>query len=297
MPSVSIVLPTYNRHAYLREAVASVLQQTRDDWELFIVDDGSTDDTVRWALSLDDARITLIQRAHTANKSLMRNLGISAATAHFVAFLDSDDRWATDKLERQLAFHHANPRVRWSYTGRRFIDAEGVSIPSSRFRPWEPHSGWLLDKVVSHTANIALPSVMAERSLLCEVGGFDESFDAAEDYELWVRLAEHCECGVLADELLDVRKHREILTQLPEVALGFARIYRELAERTADRRLTAELRTREAMSAIDAAARLGEQRRWRAAAAAVMRAMRIHPLKRFVIGATIRLARQRLQAL
>jgi glycosyltransferase involved in cell wall biosynthesis len=297
MPIVSIILPTYDRLAYLREAVASVQAQTVPDWELFIVDDGSTDDTAAWVQSLDDTRITLITRAHTGNKAMLRNLGIAAATTTRIAFLDSDDRWPAGKLERQIAFHDANPRVRWSYTGRSFIDGDGAPIPSTRFRAWEPHSGWVLDKVVSHRAAIALPSVMAERSLLREVGGFDESFGSAEDYELWVRLAECAECGVIADELLEVRKHRAILTQRPDVALGFARIYHELALRTSDPRLRSEARRREAASAVDAAERLGERGQWRAAAQAVFRAARIHPLKRFVVGAAIRLARRRLAAL
>src|SRR4029077_7680340 len=104
---------------------------------------------------------------------------------------------------------------RWSYTGRTFIDASGALLSEERFKPWVPHAGTILREVLTHQASIALPSVMAERALLNEVGGFALASWSAEDYELWLRLSERFECGVIEAPLLEVRKHKATSFQRP----------------------------------------------------------------------------------
>jgi glycosyltransferase involved in cell wall biosynthesis len=296
-PAVSIILPTYDRLTYLREAVASVVAQTVNDWELIVVDDGSADETVPWLESLDDARISVVREAHTGHKARLRNLGVARARAGRIAFLDSDDRWSAEKLERQMAYHDANPRYRWSYTGRRFIDAAGETIPTTQFTPWVAHSGWILEQVITHQANIALPTVMVERTFLQDAGGFNENFRAAEDYELWVRLAERAECGLIEEPLLDIRKHRTETFQRPDVSLGFVQIYRDFVARTSDPTLRKEAIVRQAQNAVDAANRLGIQQRWRDAGAAIALAARVRPFSPFVYRAVARLLKRRLYAL
>ena len=256
-----------------------------------------TDGSAEWLASLTDKRINVIRRVHSANSAALRNAGLALATADYVAFIDDDDRWMPDKLERQIRYHAANPQFRWSYTGRTFIDAAGSPIPQTRFTPWHPHSGWILGHVLRHDANIALPSVMVQRALLTEVRGFDERFRVAQDYELWIRLAERAECGVLVEPLLEVRKHRAAIHQLPEVSLSFVRIYHAFRARNHDPVLQAQALEREAFSAVDAADRLGIEHHWRAALAAWWHAMRICPLRRFVYGAALRLLRRWLVAL
>jgi glycosyltransferase involved in cell wall biosynthesis len=296
-PAVSIILPTFDRLAYLREAVASVLAQTISDWELIVVDDGSADDSVAWLESIREPRITVVRELHTGHKSHVRNQGLSRARADWIAFLDSDDRWTPAKLERQLAYHAANPGMRWSYTGRVFIDADGEPIPMARFTPFEPHSGRILREVIESRANIALPSVMAERALLCEVGGFDEAWRAAEDYELWLRLAERCECGLLDEPLLEVRKHRTATAQRPDVSLGFATMFRSFAARSRDAELRSLARTRAAYHAVDAANALGLQRRWADARGALAIALAMRPASPFAYRAAARLAWRHLRSL
>src|SRR4249920_2199336 len=112
-PAVSIILPTYNRLTYLQEAVQSVLDQTAGDWELIVVDDGSTDESVAWLESLGEPRVSVVREQHTGNRSALRNVGVERARAEWIAFLDSDDRWHPEKLQRQLALQRANPRYRW----------------------------------------------------------------------------------------------------------------------------------------------------------------------------------------
>jgi glycosyltransferase involved in cell wall biosynthesis len=294
-PTVSIILPTYDRLPLLREAVDSVLAQTVSDWELIVADDGSTDDTVAWLEALGDPRIVVLPHEHTGHRSLLRNNGLAIAKADWIAFLDSDDRWVPQKLERHLAFHAANPRYRWSYTGRRFIDGNGAPIPAERFAAWTPHAGNILRQVLTHQASIALPSVMAERALLREVGGFALASWSAEDYELWLRLAERFECGVLAEPLLEVRKHKSTSFQRPEVDLAFAAMFRAFSARTSNAELAEIARTRSAQHALGAADRLTRHHEWTAAARAVATAMSTRPLRPFVYRAGLRLAWRRLR--
>ena len=267
-PSVSIILPTYDRLAFLREAVASVVGQAVSDWELIVIDDGSTDETVPWLESLRDSRITLVREPHTGDLSRLRNLGLARARSPWIAFLDSDDRWSPQKLERQMAYHKANPRFRWSYTGRRFIDAAGEYLPDSRFSRWVPHSGWIVEQMIALEANIALPSVMVQRALLRDAGGFNETYRANEDMELWLRLAERAECGLVDEPLLDIRKHKTDTFQLPEVSLALVQMYDDFASRTVDPALKKQAIMRQAPNALAAADRFGIQHKGGAPAAA-----------------------------
>src|SRR4051812_24472999 len=114
---VSIIIPTYNRAAYLGAAIASVRAQTFADWELIVVDDGSTDETAAMLDELSDPRIRVLRIGHSGSESITRNAGLRLAEGEWVAFLDSDDLWVPEKLERQLAQMVAQPACQWSYTG------------------------------------------------------------------------------------------------------------------------------------------------------------------------------------
>src|SRR5438128_1621108 len=116
MPKVSVVLPTYNRRPLLREAVDSVVGQSFSDWELILVDDGSTDDTRAYFKELTDPRVSRVFLPHSANRSAVRNAGIARARGEWIAFLDSDDLWAPEKLTRQVEALAADSSKRWSCT-------------------------------------------------------------------------------------------------------------------------------------------------------------------------------------
>jgi glycosyltransferase involved in cell wall biosynthesis len=295
-PAVSIILPTFDRLAYLKEAVGSVLAQTVTNWELIVVDDGSTDASVAWLESIGDERITVLKRAHTGNRSFLRNAALSCARARWIAFIDSDDRWKAWKLERQLAYHAANPSFRWSYTARTMIDASGQPLSDALFERWKPHSGPILEQVLALEANIALPSVMVERTLLREAGAFNEAWLAAQDFELWLRLAERCECGVVDEPLVEIRKHRGVSYQQPEVSLGLSAMYTSFAARTRDPALRALSLTRAAYHAVNAADRLAMLRRWNDAATALRLALRLRPLAPFAYRAVARVFAYRFRA-
>ena len=118
---VSIVMPTYNSEKFVLHSIQSVLQQTYDNWELIVVDDGSTDNTGNLVLSLQDSRIKLIQLDLNQGPSKARNVGIEAAKGRYIAFLDSDDLWMPTKLEKQVNFLMTND-LAFTYSSYFLID-------------------------------------------------------------------------------------------------------------------------------------------------------------------------------
>jgi glycosyltransferase involved in cell wall biosynthesis len=232
MPTVSIILPTYNRLALLREAVDSVRAQTFGDWELIVADDGSDDGTAAYldALAREDPRIVIVSLPHTADLPRIRNAAIARARGEWVAFLDSDDAWRADKLQAHLDAHRANPSARWSYSGRSIMDAAGETLPDARFAAWRPHSGYIARLLLTHEAMVAFPTVVVQRALLAEVGGMDESLVFSTDYDLELRLAARAECICIPEPLVRVRVHAGSTTRRRvEVNESFIRVYARFA--------------------------------------------------------------------
>jgi glycosyltransferase involved in cell wall biosynthesis len=275
-PLVSIILPTYNRLPLLREAVESVRAQTMTDWELIVIDDESTDGSVEYVERIGDNRMRVLRTQHRGDPETLRNVGAKRASAAWIAFLDSDDRWHPEKLERQLALHIASPALRWSYTNRTMLEVHGK--PSKRaFRSWTPVAGWVLEAVITRTANIALPSVMVARDAFDAVGGFDERIHAGGDYDLWLRLAERYECGVLPEALVEIRSHRSSTHDTPLVNVGLAASLGWFAERTPGGRLRRLARRQQVSHQLAAAEKFLERGDVEAAQDLVMQALSSRP--------------------
>ena len=265
-PSVSIVMPTFNRMEFLPATVESVLAQTIEQWELIIADDGSDRETLDYLESLTrDARIRLLRLEHSGNAGAARNAGIAAARAPLVAFLDSDDIWAPSKLERQLAVLRANPGCLWSYTAFVMIDAEGAPLASERTRRWTPHDGEIFLQTVRTTASLRPSSVLASTAFVREAGAYDETIDCSEDYDLWLRLALRSPVCVVDEPLIRVRRH----SSNPKRRAGGPHLARDYSLRkiaaqldgTQQRRLLAEERSRNALGLARAFAVHGQP--WR----------------------------------
>jgi hypothetical protein len=205
--SVSIILPTFNRLEYLRPAIQSVLAQSYPDWELLVVDDGSTDGTRAYLSGIDEPRVRALYLPHSGNPSLVRNAGIGEALGRHVAFLDSDDLWMPAKLERQLDALRTRPECRWSYTAVERIDESGRTAVDPATSPWVPYDGDITEHLLTIRAYVAMPTVVVERSLVNEVGGFDGQLRFGEDYDLWLRLALRSPVAVVDEALARVRRH------------------------------------------------------------------------------------------
>jgi glycosyltransferase involved in cell wall biosynthesis len=209
-PTVSVVLPAFNRLKYLRAAVESVFAQSFTDWELIIADDGSAQDTSDYLASLASRRrIRLLRLAHTGNPAAVRNAAVRVARGDYIAFLDSDDLWLPRKLEVQLRAQQAAGGRRWSYTALIRVDADGAVMPGEAAGRRGVPEGDIFRQLLTLEAAVATPSVITERALLAEVGGFDEEQLYFEEYELWLRLIQVSEiCGV-NEPLVMVRNHDE----------------------------------------------------------------------------------------
>ena len=206
MPLVSVVIPTYNRAAFLAEAVHSVLAQTFADFELIVVDDGSIDRTRAWVEGIADPRIKLIPLPHSGSPARTRNAGVRRGSGRYVAFLDSDDMWDSSKLADQLEALSERPNCLWCHTGGRCIDENGA--PDPRWPEARMASeGWILEGLFQRQVGINTSSVLVDRALLLDVGGFDETFVRGEDYDLWVRLALRSPIACVRDARVGRRIH------------------------------------------------------------------------------------------
>ncbi|MBS0379671.1 MAG: glycosyltransferase [Proteobacteria bacterium] len=205
---MSVVIPTFNRLSFLRQAVESVFAQTFTDWELVIADDGSDAEVRHYLESLmSRPRVTVLWLTHSGRPAAVRNAALQRAAGEYVAFLDSDDLWAATKLERQVGTLRARPHCRWCYTAFLRVDAAGIPLAAEARRSWVPYEGDIFEQTATTRAAIRTPSVLATRELLMQAGGFDESLPSAEDYDLWLRLALHSEAAAIAEPLVHVRFH------------------------------------------------------------------------------------------
>lgn len=251
-PTVSVILPCCNRLHYLRQTVESVLAQTFTDWELIIADDGSEAATLAYLREVGrHDKVRVLQRAHAGNPAAIRNAALRAARGELVAFIDSDDLWLPLKLERQVGALRADGACRWSYTAVRRIGPDGAVLASDASRCWTPYAGAIFEELLTLEAVVATPSVIAERALVEEAGGFDEEQRYFEEYDLWLRLIQRSEVAVIAEPLACVRSHDEHYTH-DRVAVYEAR-FRLLDKFTAHclaRGLGSALRTERARNAI-----------------------------------------------
>jgi glycosyltransferase involved in cell wall biosynthesis len=192
---ISVVIPTYNRYEFLKRAVKSVLSQTNPPNEVIIIDDGSTDTSSQ--IQKDFPTIQYFYQTN-AGVSSARNLGINNASCDWIAFLDSDDAWHKDKLQKQVTFHKKNPEILMSYTDEEWIrDGVTVTIPK-KFKKIGKDA--FLENL--SYCNIAPSSVMMHKKLLKKVGFFDESLAVCEDYDLWLRIALSETVGLVNEQLI-----------------------------------------------------------------------------------------------
>jgi len=180
---VSVIIPAYNRCDLLKKAVDSVLGQTRKDFELIVVDDGSTDGTAALLASYGECLHSI--RQENKGPSAARNRGIAEARGELVAFLDSDDCWEKEKLSSQIEAMEANPEYPISHTQEVWF-RRGELLPQKKIHR-KPH-GWIFAQCLPLCC-VSASTVVARRSLLEEAGGFDESFPCCGDYDLWIRLS------------------------------------------------------------------------------------------------------------
>ena len=197
MTEVTVIIPTFNRAIPVCRAVSSVLDQTFTDFEVIVIDDASTDDTIERLNDFGD-RIQVIRHAENKGVSAARNSGIRKAEGRYIALLDSDDYWIPEKLQVQIDFFKKQPdalicqaRELWVKNGKRVNPAKKHLKPSGDIF------------IPSLKLCLVSPSaVMFKKSLLDEVGMFDEDLPVCEDYDLWLRIAYKYPVYLIEQDLL-----------------------------------------------------------------------------------------------
>jgi glycosyltransferase involved in cell wall biosynthesis len=182
-PQVSVIIPTYNRAWCLREAVDSVLAQEFKDFELIVVDDGSSDETPSLLREYGDAIRVL--RQPNRGVSAARNAGILAARGELIAFLDSDDIWLKGKLASQVEYFSRHPGTLICQTEELWVKDGRRVNPGKRHRK---QAGMIFESSLQ-LCLVSPSAVMLRRSLFDRVGLFDERLPACEDYDLWLRVS------------------------------------------------------------------------------------------------------------
>ena len=197
---ISVVIPTHNRADLLPRAIKSVQNQTWTDLEIVVVSDGSEDDTkaVVEALAKDDDRIRFIEYFPAKGGNVARNTGIENAAGEYVAFLDDDDEFMPEKLEKQMAVMESDREIGLVYTGVRVIyvneDVEYASVPKAE---GDLSTEILLDNIIGTTS-----TVMARKEILLAAGQFDVQLRALQDFDLWIRVCQLCKVGFVRGEMI-----------------------------------------------------------------------------------------------
>ena len=217
MPTVSVIIPTYNRGHLLGRALQSVLHQTFTDLEIIIVDDGSNDKSeslVKWD---HNPRIRCIRHNENKGVSAARNTGIEAARGKYIGFLDDDDEWLPEKLLKQIqAFKEARPETGIVYTAfRRIVRDAQYTIPSPRKRQIDGS----MFKNLFWGNFITASAVLIKKECFEKAGMFDEELPSFQDWDLWLRMARHYPFAYIDEPLAIQYGQEDSLSSNSEAAL------------------------------------------------------------------------------
>jgi glycosyltransferase involved in cell wall biosynthesis len=205
MPKISIIIPAYNAMNYLPETMASVFNQTFDDFEVVVVNDGSTDETEKWASQIKDVRVKLVSQANLGLAGA-RNTGIRESQGEYLAFLDADDVWESTKLAKQAQVLDTYPEVGLVYTWVTYVDQQQKSTGRTVNYQFEGNV-WseLIQRNLIECGSVAV----VRRSCLERVGLFDEqlsSLNVGEDWDMWLRIAAQYDFKVVKEPLVYYRQ-------------------------------------------------------------------------------------------
>lgn len=212
-PTVSVIIPTYNRAHLIDKAIKSVLKQTYQDFEIIVVDDGSTDNTGEIVKRFPDFRIHYICHANNMGVSEARNTGIRASRGDYIALLDSDDEFLPERLGRQVQLlENKSSEVgvvcSWSYN----IDEKGNYI-SKRCLPKK--DGYIYEDLLS-TNLISVPTVLRRKECFNRVGLFDDLLNTQQDWDMWIRIAKYYRFALIKIPLVKYRIHPNQISNNPE---------------------------------------------------------------------------------
>jgi glycosyltransferase involved in cell wall biosynthesis len=204
VPRVSVVIPTRNRRALLLRTLSSVLAQDGVEVSVVVVDEASADGTGEAVASLGEPHVSVITHGVAQGVAAARNAGLESVSTEWVAFVDDDDVWATDKLSAQLAALAASPECQWSCTGAVVVDGELRIVGAEA----APAGSGLVERLLAYNA---IPgggsSVLARTEAVQALGGFDPELRVVADWDLWIRLAQRSPLAAVDRPLVGYLRH------------------------------------------------------------------------------------------
>lgn len=226
MPKVSVIIPTYNRVNLLHSAITSVLNQTFQDFEILVIDDGSQDNTQEVVGNFHDTRVHYIRHKKNKGEAEARNTGIINSHAEYIAFLDDDDEWMPEKLRLQVdLFENSEPRVGCIYTGYLVVDTTKKKILRQRI----PIKRGNIYHDIFVRNYIGIPStVILKRECFQKVNLFDKNIAFGTDYDMWIRIAKEFHFDYIEKPLVKYCVHKNRLSTNLEIQIkGFETILKK----------------------------------------------------------------------
>lgn len=225
-PLVSVIIPTYNSADLIERAVSSVLSQTFQDFEIIIVDDGSTDNTAQIISRLRkrDPRILYTYSSHSGGAARPKNIGIRMAKAPFIATLDADDEWYPKKLEKQIAIlnNHSRPRLGYVTCFALYVYEEEKMKVIYRV----PRYKNVLQRILAHDYMGSGSGMIYKKEVFEKVGGFDENLRSGQDTEMRIRLAQYYDFDIIEEVLFIYYFHKGNISN----TLGMKRRQEDIAK-------------------------------------------------------------------
>ncbi|MFC1675666.1 glycosyltransferase family 2 protein [Planctomycetota bacterium] len=217
-PDISVVMPTYNRAHTLSKAIESILGQSFENFELIIVDDGSTDETRDVADNISDPRVRFFFLSENGGASNARNIGIKNATADYIAFLDSDDQWKPDKLKKQFdLIKNCDQKVGVVYSGFTRYDGDKVLyMPDSSVKR---KSGNIFYEILKRNF-ITFQTLIAKKGCFEKSGLFDESLRCRHDWDLLIRLSRDWDFLCIDEPLVDIYAGSDSISKTHKVDMA-----------------------------------------------------------------------------
>ena len=211
MPKVSVIMASYNHEAYVRAAIASVLEQSFQDFEVLVTDDGSTDRTPDEVRSVKDARVSFVRLPRNYGACIAMNASIRRAKGEYIAVLNSDDLFLPGKLEKQVAYLDAHPETGAVFAYPQFVNDEGNTIPDAEtfyrntFRVENrTRAQWLRHFFFNHNV-LCHPSLLIRRRCYKTVGLYDPGLAQLPDLHMWIRILSRFHIHILQEPLLGFR--------------------------------------------------------------------------------------------
>lgn len=208
MPKVSVIIPTHNRDKYIGKAIRSVLRQTYKNYEIIVVDDGSTDDTRKKVKKYVKKHPNKIRYIYQDNKgpSAARNTGIRNAKGKYITFLDSDDEYLPKMLKKQISFMKRRPKCRFLYTWYYDTNSKGKIKRKRKTKKYRSKKG-LQRGLYFRKLTIRTSTVMIEKKVFKKTGLFNEKYWYSQDWDMWLRIAKYHRGHCIKVPLAKYRQH------------------------------------------------------------------------------------------